>query len=37
VVRLATTKYQHCNHQHLSELLAEHEGIRLCRSSVRKN
>lgn len=35
VVELARTKYTGCNHQHLSELLAEHEGIDISRSSVR--
>jgi transposase len=35
VIELARTKYAGCNHQHLSELLAEHEGILISRSSVR--
>lgn len=36
VVALAQGPYGGCNHQHLSELLAEREGIRLCRASVRR-
>lgn len=36
VVALARTTYAHCNHQHLSELLAEREGIVLSRSSLRR-
>jgi len=36
VVALAQTTYQGCNYQHLSELLAEREGIVLSRSSVRR-
>src|SRR5438132_12302031 len=35
VVLLASTKYEGCNHLHLSELLAERKSIRICRSSVR--
>lgn len=35
VVELARTKYAGCNHQHMSELLAEHEGILISRSSIR--
>jgi transposase len=36
VVTLAQTTYHGCNYQHLSELLAEREGIMLSRSSVRR-
>jgi transposase len=36
VVELAQTTYGRCNHQHLTELLAEREGIHLSRSSVRR-
>lgn len=36
VVYLAGTKYQHFNDSHLAEMLAEHEGIRISRSSVRR-
>ena len=36
VVELAQTIYGGCNHQHLTELLAEREGIHLSRSSVRR-
>jgi transposase len=36
VVTLARTIYQRCNYQHLSELLAEREGLTLSRSSVRR-
>jgi hypothetical protein len=36
VVALAQTTYQGCNHQQLSELLAEREGLALSRSSVRR-
>jgi transposase len=36
VVELAQTTYGGCNHQHLTELLAEREGIHLSRSSVRR-
>ena len=36
VLALARTRYQGCNHQQLSELLAEREGIALSRSSVRR-
>jgi len=35
IVELATSKYQGCNHQHLSELL-ESEGISASRSTVRR-
>jgi transposase len=35
VVELARTRYQGCNHTHLTELLAEREGISLSRSTVR--
>lgn len=36
VIALARGRYAHCNHQHLSELLAEREGITLSRSSLRR-
>lgn len=36
VVTLARTTYAGCNYQHLSELLAEREGLVLSRSSVRR-
>lgn len=36
VVALVRDRYAHCNHQHLSELLAEREGIVLPRSSLRR-
>jgi len=36
VVQLAQSTYAGCNTQHLSELLAEREGIALSRSSVRR-
>jgi transposase len=36
VVLLARTTYAGCNYQHLSELLAEREGIVLSRSSLRR-
>jgi transposase len=36
VLALARSTYQGCNHQQLSELLAEREGIALSRSSVRR-
>jgi transposase len=36
VVELAQTTYKGCNHQHLTELLGEREGIHLSRSSVRR-
>jgi transposase len=36
VVELARTTYAGCNHQHLSELLAEREGIGLSRSTLRR-
>ena len=36
VLALARTTYRGCTHQHLSELLAEREGIALSRSSVRR-
>jgi transposase len=36
VIELAQTKYKGCNQQHLSELLAEQEGISISRSSVRR-
>jgi transposase len=36
VMHLAQTTYHGCNYQHLSELLAEREGLVLSRSSVRR-
>lgn len=36
VVALARGTYAGCNHQHLSELLAEREGIALSRSALRR-
>ena len=36
VAYLAGTRYQHFNDSHLAEMLAEHEGIRISRSSVRR-
>ncbi len=36
VVQLAKSIYRDCNHQHLSELLEERDGIRLSRSSIRR-
>ncbi len=36
VVELAKAKYQGFNHQHLSEMLAENEGIALSRPTVRR-
>ena len=36
VITLAQTTYRGCNHQHLSELLAEREGLQLSRSTVRR-
>jgi transposase len=36
VVTLAQAIYAGCNHQHLTELLYEREGIRLSRSTVRR-
>jgi len=36
VTELAESTYAGCNNQHLTELLAEREGIALCRSSVRR-
>jgi transposase len=36
VVELATEKYQGFNQQHLSEMLAEYEGITLSRPTVRR-
>ncbi len=36
VVALARTRYQGTNHTHLTELLAEREGITLGRSTVRR-
>ena len=36
VVRLAGTRYQGVNHTHLSELLAEREGIHIGRTTLRR-
>ena len=36
VVRLASTRYQGANHTHLSELLAEREGIDIGRTTLRR-
>jgi len=36
VVELATSTYAGFNHQHLTEMLAEHEGIHLSRPSVHR-
>lgn len=36
VVALARTTYRGCNEQHLSELLAEREGLTISRSSLRR-
>ena len=36
VIELATTTYRGFNQHHLTEMLAEHEGIALSRSSVRR-
>jgi len=36
VIELATTTYRGFNRHHLTEMLAEHEGIDLSRSSVRR-
>ena len=36
MAHLAQTTYHGCNYQHLSELLAEREGLVLSRSSVRR-
>lgn len=36
VIELATTTYRGFNQHHLTEMLAEHEGIDLSRSSVRR-
>ena len=36
VVRLASTGYQGANHTHLSELLAEREGIHIGRTTLRR-
>jgi hypothetical protein len=36
VIQLATTTYTGCNYQHLRDLLAEHDGIHLSRTSVRR-
>ena len=36
MVRLASTRYQGANHTHLSELLAEREGIDIGRTTLRR-
>lgn len=36
IVALAQTTYRGCNHQHLSELLAEREGLAVSRATVRR-
>lgn len=36
IILLARTRYAGCNDQHLTELLAEHDGIVLSRSSLRR-
>ena len=36
VVHLAGTRYQRANHTHLSELLAEREGIHIGRTTLRR-
>lgn len=36
VISLASTAYRGCNYQHLRDLLAERDGIRLSRASVRR-
>ena len=36
MVELAVNKYQGFNHQHLTEMLAENEGIKLSRPTVRR-
>ena len=36
VVRLASTRYQGANHTHLSELIAEREGIDIGRTTLRR-
>ena len=36
VVRLAATRYPGANHTHLTELLEEHEGLAIGRSTVRR-
>ena len=36
VAELAGSTYANFNTQHLSEMMAEHEGLRLCRSTVRR-
>ncbi len=35
ILELARTKYTGCNQQHMSELLAEQEGIQVSRSTLR--
>ena len=36
VLTLAQTTYADCNHQHMSELLAERDGIQISRASLRR-
>ena len=36
MVHLASTRYQGANHTHLSELLAEREGIHIGRTTLRR-
>ena len=36
VLRLAQTRYPNANHSHLSELLREHEGIEIGRTTLRR-
>lgn len=36
VLSLAQTTYADCNHQHMSELLAERDGIQMSRASLRR-
>jgi transposase len=36
IILLAQTRYAGCNDQHLTELLAEHDGIALSRPSLRR-
>jgi transposase len=36
VLQLAQTTYADCNHQHMSELLAERDGIQISRASLRR-
>ena len=36
IIHLARTRYAGVNHTHMSELLSEHEGIRITRSTLRR-